>query len=169
MIPIYKIKGVLETFYVFGKEKLLEHFMDDGVPAQLWDDKLEDLNRLMIIITKTLEIEQMNYKIGELVSDNAGHVLRVVTINAKGVYITVEDGSWSVKYYQERELSSVKKVKTTAEQAAILGIKPIGSVDRFKGSNDNMVVNDLMEFEDILEEKSEHQRQVDFFFKRGNK
>lgn len=161
MIPVYKIKGVLETFYVFGKEKLLEYFMDDGVPAQLWDSKVEDLDRLMVIITKTLEIEQMNYKIGQEVEDNAGHVLRVVTINSKGVYITVDDSSGAVKYYQERELSNVIK----SSGLSFSGLAE--SLEKVSNSFNEAVKSELGA--DLKTEKSEHQRQIDFFFKRGNK
>ena len=155
-IPVYKITGQLETFFVFGKEKLIEHLQDDGLPVKLLDNKLEELENRMMVITKTLSIEKMNYEIGEIVEDNAGHTLRVVTINSNGEYIVSDDNTKAIKYHKERDLSRVFD-ENIAED---LGFSA-DLVDSMRF--EEFYLNKESEKKPIAE-KTEHEKLLDFFW-----
>jgi len=152
-IPVYKVVGQLSVFYAFGVEKISDLMLDDKLPPQLLSQKIENLENGNTEILKTLTINQLEFKIGEVVEDSAKHNLQVVSVNNGGTYICVEEVSGSVKYYHENDLNKIAELE----------------IDDFGDYFENLefqVQKDL-EVEEKAEE-SEHSKMCDFFFKRHN-
>ena len=101
--PIFKIDGLLSTFYVFGEEKLINMMSDDGLPFNLLDKKLKELEN-DIIILKTLTIEKLQFQIGEEVTDSVGHNLKIITVDHHGTFVVGDQDNNAVKYYNESQL-----------------------------------------------------------------
>ena len=102
-VPVFKIKSPLQTFYIFGNEKLMDLLSDDGVPFNLIDAKLKELDQ-DIVITRTLDIEKLDFQIGEEVTDSAGHRLKIITVTGTGQYVVGDLDLNVVKYYNEDKL-----------------------------------------------------------------
>jgi len=156
-IPVYKVKGQLATFYIFGKEKMIEIMLDDGLPVNLVDSKIENLSEMTIEVLKTLEIEQMVYEIGEVVHDSANHELAVVTVDAHGQYICADLVNNCIKYYYERDLFRIHT-------------KTIGDTEftREYFATSAARIDDIIDKFDQVEEKTEGERMMEFFFKRNH-
>ena len=160
-IPVYHIEGKIQKWYIFGTEKLLDFFQDNQIPAFKWDELIEDLEGMVVISVGLYQVEQKPYKIGEKVTDNAGHDLQVVTVTASGEYVVSNDSSM-VKYYQELDLKPAQK--QTESVTEFVNECKAAAMDAFIfGEPDDKPVAE------IKPAKTEHQEMMEFFFKRNHK
>jgi len=109
-VNIFKIESKISTFYIFGEEKLVDILQDDGVPGSLISSKMSELETRPII-TRTLDIEKLPFAIGEDVTDNSGHALRIITVNSNGTYVVGDVVNVVVKYYTEDKLQKIVGMK----------------------------------------------------------